>query len=452
MTWARCGAHAAASATAATAHAATYAADKWAAASSRNAWARRWFSRHHGPRLVAGRSFHDCSWECGAAQALRSRHAGQARRSCSMEARSVLDEHQGNAPLEVILLGTSSSNVTASRFQSCTAVRFPDHSRAEAEAGESGHAVSHSKYRTWLVDVGWGVLEQFRRLNGYIDVLEVDKIFITHFHGDHINGLEHFLVAQDSACKARGLAQHRLQIVGPLGIKAFTQEVVAAVCGHDCRLDLQFLELQTRLSKARWSQISSLMRNVRIGDVFSANQKSGTDQSFASQSRRIAPLDGLAQVVGKSLAGRAPRALFDVLEEGSEFRVRVRAAEVEHSIESIGYAMEFHRPMQDTPPRKIAIIGDTRNPDAMVSLVQDCDLLIHECSFPAHLIEIARRKGHSCTTSAAQFASKVGAKCLVLNHIAPQLAFFPAVHAAGEVSRHFSNPFYFAVDMMCLRV
>ena len=87
------------------------------------------------------------------------------------------------------------------------------------------------------------------------------------------------------------------------------------------------------------------------------------------------------------------------------------------------------------PGRKIVIFGDTYNPSAIAEIACSPDLLVHEAT-NAHLPGIdpttkhtdtfesvearAKSRGHSTPQMAAAFATRIGARRLVLNHFSPR--------------------------------
>jgi ribonuclease Z len=109
--------------------------------------------------------------------------------------------------------------------------------------------------------------------------------------------------------------------------------------------------------------------------------------------------------------------------------------------------------------RRIMILGDTCDPSAMVSLVeqdpefQSVDLLVHEstgtvvpdaherkqedCQSESQVASKMRERGHSTSFMAGQFAHRVRATRLVLNHLGGK---FPAPQAALCPSKAF--PFF----------
>lgn len=66
------------------------------------------------------------------------------------------------------------------------------------------------------------------------------------------------------------------------------------------------------------------------------------------------------------------------------------------------------------------VTDTTADPNSdYVGLIQDVDLLVHECYFPDGAEDRAALTGHSCTTPVAQVASRANTKALYLVHINP---------------------------------
>lgn len=82
---------------------------------------------------------------------------------------------------------------------------------------------------------------------------------------------------------------------------------------------------------------------------------------------------------------------------------------------SVGYRIDW----PDGP--SIAYVTDTTgDPKASyVDLIQNCDLLIHECYFRDESAEWAQKTGHTWTSKAATVAAAANAKRLLLIHINP---------------------------------
>jgi len=91
---------------------------------------------------------------------------------------------------------------------------------------------------------------------------------------------------------------------------------------------------------------------------------------------------------------------------------RVVSASVEHGIPAVAYRIE-------TDEGVVVISGDTRPCRSLIQLAQGADLLVHECSFPDDMSEIARVTNHSTPSEVGDVASKAAVKGVVLTHLFP---------------------------------
>jgi ribonuclease BN (tRNA processing enzyme) len=92
---------------------------------------------------------------------------------------------------------------------------------------------------------------------------------------------------------------------------------------------------------------------------------------------------------------------------------RVLSAPVEHGIPAVAYRIE-------SDEGTVVISGDTRPSDSLIELAKGADLLIHECSFPDDMMDIARKTNHSAASEVGEVADRAGVKKVVLTHLFPQ--------------------------------
>ena len=67
----------------------------------------------------------------------------------------------------------------------------------------------------------------------------------------------------------------------------------------------------------------------------------------------------------------------------------------------------------------IVVSGDTRPCKSLTDLAQRADLLIHECSFPSDMLELARVTNHTCASEVGAIATQAGVRKLALTHLFP---------------------------------
>jgi ribonuclease Z len=93
-------------------------------------------------------------------------------------------------------------------------------------------------------------------------------------------------------------------------------------------------------------------------------------------------------------------------------RYRVLSAPVEHGIPAVAYRIE-------TTEGAVVISGDTRPSESLIELSKGADVLIHECSFPDDMVELAQRTNHSAASEVGEVANHAGVKSVVLTHLFP---------------------------------
>jgi len=87
----------------------------------------------------------------------------------------------------------------------------------------------------------------------------------------------------------------------------------------------------------------------------------------------------------------------------------ISATRVLHSVYTLGFRIDRDR--------SVCYSSDTAPLDQMVQLAQNCDVLIHDASFPTRFTKQAHKYYHSTPHDAAEIANKAQVKKLVLFHI-----------------------------------
>lgn len=259
----------------------------------------------------------------------------------------------------------------------------------------------------WLFDCGEGTQMQILRTN--IRPRKIEKIFITHLHGDHIFGLPGLI----SSRSFQG-GMEPLEIYGPVGIKQF---VLNALKISQTRLaySLKFIE-------------------VTPGVVFSDSQFTVTcellDHGIESYGYRVVERDhdGELQVAKLLELGIKPGPIFGQLKKGKT--VTLATGEIIKGSDYVGQAKKG---------RIVTILGDTRITNASVKLAQDADVLVHESTFNKTEAKMARNYYHSTTHQAAEVAKASHAKWLILTHISARYLAQDALNLEKEAQEIFPN-------------
>lgn len=242
----------------------------------------------------------------------------------------------------------------------------------------------------WLFDCGEGTQHQILRSD--LRVSQLNRIFITHMHGDHIFGLMGLL----ASCGLAGNAQ-RIDIYGPPDLD-------------------EYLKACRRYSQTHFSYPVKV-HTVRPGVVYE-------DEEFivscALLKHRV-PAFGY-RIVEKDRPGHfdAKRAAAMGIPSGPIYGKLKRGEVITLPDGRKVNGADLCGPIQ--VGRKLAYCTDTIYCDAAVELAQDADVVIHEATFAHQDAELAYQRLHSTSTMAAQVALTAHAKKLIMTHFSPRYA------------------------------
>ncbi|PLR99841.1 ribonuclease Z [Bacillus sp. T33-2] len=237
----------------------------------------------------------------------------------------------------------------------------------------------------WLFDCGEATQHQI--LHTSIKPRRIEKIFITHLHGDHIYGLPGLL----SSRSFQG-GESKVTIYGPPGIR-------------------DYITVSLSISK---SYLKYPIEIVEIGEgvVYEDGQfyveARLLEHGIPSFGYRIMEKDRPGTLLADELekAGVKPGPIYKKIKNGEP--VFLDDGTQLNPTDFLG------------PPQKgriVAILGDTRYCDSAVALAKEADLLIHEATLSGSEEKLAQEYFHSTTIQAASTALKAGAKKLCLTHI-----------------------------------
>ena len=268
----------------------------------------------------------------------------------------------------------------------------------------------------WMFDCGEGTQHQLLRTAAHPGKL--DKIFITHLHGDHLFGLPGLLCSRSMAGNIQPLT-----IYGPPGIR-------------------EFVETSLRISGS-WTDYPLEIIEIKPGVVFKDDAYTVTAAAlnhpvecygFRIEERdKPGALDGAALIA----AGVPFGPLFQQLKRGESVTL-----EDGRTINGAEYL---------SPPRpgkKLAIFGDTAPCENALALAQGVDLLVHEATLEVAMEEKANSRGHSSTHQAARLARDAQVKKLIVTHVSSRydaegcamlLAECCAIFAASELAEDFAT-------------
>ncbi|XTZ39654.1 ribonuclease Z [Salmonella enterica] len=271
--------------------------------------------------------------------------------------------------MELIFLGTSAGVPTRTRNVTAMLLNLQHPTRAGL----------------WLFDCGEGT--QHQMLRTLFHPGKLNKIFITHLHGDHLFGLPGLLCSRSMAGNVLPL-----EIYGPPGIREFV-ETTLRLSGSWTDYPLTIIEVTPGLV------VDDGLRKVTAYPLMHPLECYGYR---IEEHDKPGALDAAALVA----EGVTPGPLFQKLKEG--LTVRLEDGRIINGKDYLAPA---------EVGKKLAIFGDTSPCPAALELARDVDLIVHEATLETAMEEKANSRGHSSTRQAAQLAADAGAGRLVITHI-----------------------------------
>ncbi|KAF8913780.1 Metallo-hydrolase oxidoreductase [Gymnopilus junonius] len=328
--------------------------------------------------------------------------------------------------LNVTFLGTASAQPSPTRNHSALSLRL-------------GSDV-------WLFDCGEATQHQLQKSN--VKMGKVEKIFITHTHGDHIFGVIPLMASllNGAGGVTEGSEDPRLnvetetaalEIYGPLGTRAYIRNGLAYT---HTQLGSSYVVHELRFSKDPPSGDFTALAPQNAECLFGRNILE-TNASWLDiykddvVSVSAAPIHHSVPCVGYVVKEAPVPGKIDPAKYVPELRRTKTPMSVMRQLQqgesiTLNDGTVLHGPPRRNG-RKIAILGDTYDPSPIISLAEDADLLIHEAT-NAHLPGIdpntkdtdnyqsvedrTKSRGHSTPQMAGSFAKGIRAKNLILNH------------------------------------
>jgi len=258
-----------------------------------------------------------------------------------------------------------------------------------------------------LFDCGEGTQRQLLRSVGLVDL---DTVFISHFHADHWLGLPGML--KSFALRERS---EPLTVYGPSGLR----ELMGAMRVVYGRLpyELEIVELEPAQTVAREGFLIAAVP-VRhkaescLGYALVEEPRPGHLDARLAQELGVSPGPDFGRLQrGETVAGVRPEQVMGAAREG----------------------------------RKIVISGDTAPCEALALAAHQADVLVHDATFADEEGDRARQTLHSTARQAAVLARDAEVRLLALTHVSSRYAGGElrdqarAVFAATELPRDFDT-------------
>jgi ribonuclease Z len=261
--------------------------------------------------------------------------------------------------MEVVFLGTSGMHPTKERNLFSVLVRY--------------------KSENILIDCGEGTQRQLRMID--ISSTKITKIFLTHLHGDHINGLPGLLQNLQA-----NQYNKELEIYGPEGLKKLMHHIFE-IAG--LRMRVKINEIKSGIifkDKSFYIEAKELKHSAKVyGYSFIENDKRKVNLSYLKKfnlSKHV--------LIGDLQRGK------DIVYENKKIKSKDATTLVKG--------------------KKLTLITDTVYCDNCIKLAKNSDLLICESTFDKSFKDKAREYKHLTADDAANIAKKSKSKKLVLTH------------------------------------
>ena len=266
--------------------------------------------------------------------------------------------------MKIQILGTASAFPTRDRSHTSILLRY--------------------KSEAILFDCGEGTQRQLRIAGE--SPMKITKIFITHWHGDHVLGLPGLL--ESMAMNGR---KDLLEIFGPGGTKKSIEHMFQALHINPT-FKLAVHEVDTRTSK-----LAIKTKDYEVNAQFVKHSVPCLAYAFKEKDRYRINKDWVKKEKVQGLSALTK------LQEGKDVTIKgkkVKAKDVTYV--SLG--------------KKLTLVFDTDPMPELTKFAKDSDLLICEGTFSNKIKVKARTKGHMTVKDAAKLAKTSKSKKLVITH------------------------------------
>lgn len=270
--------------------------------------------------------------------------------------------------MQVVFLGTGAGMPSKQRNTSALALKLLE------ERGT-----------VWLFDCGEAVQHQILRTS--IKPRKIEKIFITHMHGDHLFGLPGLLGSRSF----QG-GEEPLHLYGPKELKDYVEMTLRLSRTH-LTYSIHFHEVTEGIifEDDTMKVEAGLLEHVIPTYGFRIEQKALLPKLDIDKARELGVPKG--PLLAKLKAGETVE-----LPDGR----LVKSGEVTEAAEE-GFT--------------VTILGDTRLCKKSEQLSKEADLVVHEATFDGETKKLAKEYGHSTTLDAAIIADSANAQKLIVNHM-----------------------------------
>ncbi len=269
--------------------------------------------------------------------------------------------------MQIVFLGTSGSWPTTKRSPAAIAVkRGPE---------------------VLLFDCGEGTQRQF--MISSLSFMQVSRIFITHFHGDHFLGLPGLIQSMSMYDRTK-----TLDVYGPAGMGKLLETLVTlGYFAPGFEITATEMEDGSRIDFGEYSVTSFAAEHAVPALSYCLEEKQRPGRFDKARAVELGIPEG---------------PLFGKLQDGNTVTLGDKT---------------FTPEMVLGPPRrgrKLVYTGDTLPTTKIAEYGRDCDVIIHDATADSTMEEKANKYGHSTAKQAAVMAKECNARALILTHFSPR--------------------------------
>ncbi len=265
--------------------------------------------------------------------------------------------------MEIIFLGTSSA--VHSQFRSHPSIAFKGF-------GE-----------VMLFDCGEATQKQL--IFAKVSPMKISKIFLTHYHGDHVLGLPGLLQSMNFRDR-----QTPLKVYGPKGLKQL-EKAIKQLNFFNFSFPLEFIEIESGFTIEEENYIIKTQKVNHNVETLAYSIEEKKKPTFLREN---------AIELGVPIGP-----LFGKLHNGETIEVNGKQIKPEQVLGN------------PKKSKKIVYSGDTTPCEEMVNFAKNCDLLIHESTYKDEDKDKAEKNFHSTSSDAGRIAKQANVDKLVLTHI-----------------------------------
>lgn len=259
----------------------------------------------------------------------------------------------------------------------------------------------------WLFDCGEGTQMQILRTT--IKPRKIEKIFISHLHGDHIFGLPGLL----SSRSFQG-GEEPVEIYGPVGLENYVRTSLQVTKTH-LSYPLHFVEIKEGIIfQDKQFTVESMLLDHGI-DSYGFRVKEADHEGVLQVDKLVALGVPAGPIYGKIKRGEKVTMLDGTTIDGRDF---------------VG---------EEKKGRVVTIFGDTRFMTRSSEFAKNSDVIVHESTFNKNESKLARAYFHSTTQQAATIAKEAHAKKILLTHISARYLAKEAKELEEEAREIFPN-------------